>query len=130
MNEEPTTVTYSLAEILSRLDQKMDRLDQKIDRLDQKMDNIETKLESKIDDLETKLGGRIDNVETKLNQQSEEIASIKATLQAQQKSVDKIPDLAERVGELKNWRQFVIITITATLSGFIGWLVRGGNFKP
>jgi uncharacterized coiled-coil protein SlyX len=91
MNEEPTTVTYSLAEILLRLDQKIDRLDQKID-----------------------------NVETKLNQQSEEIASIKATLQAQQKSVDKIPDLAEKVGELKNWRQFVIITVTATISGFMG----------
>ncbi|MGK7945799.1 MAG: hypothetical protein AB4058_15160 [Microcystaceae cyanobacterium] len=112
MSEQPTTVTYSLAEILSRLEQKIDRLDQKVDQLDQKIDNLEDKLEGKI------------------NKQSEDIASIKATLGVQQPLVQKIPDLAEKVGELKNWRQFVIITITATISGFIGWLIRGGNFKP
>ncbi len=45
-------------------------------------------------------------------------------------SIDKIPDLAEKVGELKNWRQFLIITVTASISGFIGWFLRGGNLKP
>lgn len=28
-------------------------------------------------------------------------------------SIQKIPDLAEKVGELKNWRQIVIIAVTA-----------------
>ena len=45
-------------------------------------------------------------------------------------AIDKIPDLAEKVGELKNWRQFLIITVTATVSGVIGWFLRGGNSKP
>ncbi|MEA5535200.1 hypothetical protein [Crocosphaera sp. XPORK-15E] len=45
-------------------------------------------------------------------------------------SMDKIPDLAEKVGELKNWRQIVIITITATISGLVGWVIRGGTLKP
>ncbi|MEA5509681.1 hypothetical protein VB715_07880 [Crocosphaera sp. UHCC 0190] len=45
-------------------------------------------------------------------------------------SMDKIPDLAEKVGELKNWRQIVIITITSTISGLVGWVIRGGTLKP
>ncbi len=76
-------------------------------------------------------------IEDKLDKQSEEIATIKteiatikATLEAQQPFIQKIPDLAEKVGELKNWRQILIITITATVSGVIGWFIRGGNLKP
>ena len=30
----------------------------------------------------------------------------------------------------KNWRQIVIITITASISGFVGWVLRGGTIKP
>ena len=76
-------------------------------------------------------------IENKLDKQSEdigtiktEIATIKATLQIQQPLIQKIPDLAGKVGELKNWRQILIITITATVSGVIGWFIRGGNLKP
>ena len=55
---------------------------------------------------------------------------IKSTLQTQQQLIQKIPDLAEKVGELKNWRQIVVITITAIISGAITWVIRGGNLKP
>ncbi|HAC63506.1 MAG TPA: hypothetical protein DCF68_08175 [Cyanothece sp. UBA12306] len=91
---EPVTVTYSIEEMFSRLEQKMDKLEGKLDK------------------------------------QTEDIATIKATLQTQQPLIQKIPDLAEKVGELKNWRQIVIITVTATVSGVIGWFIRGGTFKP
>ena len=30
----------------------------------------------------------------------------------------------------KNWRQIEIITITASISGFVGWVLRGGTIKP
>ena len=59
-----------------------------------------SKLEHKIDSTHKK-------VTQKLDKQSEEIVAIKATLQAQQSLIQKIPDLAEKVGELKNWRQIV-----------------------
>lgn len=45
-------------------------------------------------------------------------------------SVAKIPDLSEKVGEFKVWRQMVIIASTALVSGLVTWIVRGGNFNP
>ncbi|MDJ0601623.1 MAG: hypothetical protein QNJ37_22605 [Crocosphaera sp.] len=58
------------------------------------------------------------------------LAIVETRLEDWKPAIDKIPDLAEKVGELKNLRQFLIITITAVFSGFIGWFVRGGNLKP
>ena len=58
------------------------------------------------------------------------LAIVETRLEDWKPSIDKIPDLAEKVGELKNWRQFLIITVTAVFSGFIGWYNRGGTFKP
>ena len=58
------------------------------------------------------------------------LAIVETRLEDWKPSIDKIPDLAEKVGELKNWRQFLIITVTAVFSGFIGWVIRGGTFKP
>ena len=39
----------------------------------------------------------------------------------------KIPDLAEKVGELKNWRQTVFVIIAAVISAFLGWIARGAR---
>lgn len=94
---EPVTVTYSLEEVLKRIEDKIDSNQKEINQ--------------------------------KLDKQSEEITTIKATLQAQQPLIQKIPDLAEKVGELKNWRQIVIIAVTALISGSITWVIRGGTFK-
>lgn len=56
-----------------------------------------------------------------------DIAVIKARLDGQQKAIDKIPDLAEKVGELKNWRQIAIIIITGTASTVFGWILKSGR---
>jgi chromosome segregation ATPase len=58
------------------------------------------------------------------------VGKIEDSLQNQQPLVQKIPDLAEKVGELKNWRQLVIISLTALISGSITWVIRGGTLKP
>jgi hypothetical protein len=50
-------------------------------------------------------------------------------------SISKIPDLAEKVGELKNWKQIGLVFVTAvissifsgTIGGVIGWLIRSGK---
>ncbi|ACB52193.1 hypothetical protein cce_2845 [Crocosphaera subtropica ATCC 51142] len=102
---EPVTVTYSLEEMFSRLENKMDS--------NQKETNDKLK-----------------EVTQKLDKQSEEITTIKATLQAQQPLIQKIPDLAEKVGELKNWRQIVFIDLTTVAGGVMGWFIRGGTLKP
>jgi hypothetical protein len=56
-----------------------------------------------------------------------DLAVIKARLDGQQKAIDKIPDLAEKVGELKNWRQIAVIIITGTASTVFGWILKSGR---
>ncbi len=95
MSQEPITVTFTLEEMLSRLEQKIDKQSEititAINKLEQKIDTVKDEVEQKIDKLEEKI-----------NKQSEEIAGIKSILQAQQPLIQKMPDLVEKVGELKN----------------------------
>ena len=58
------------------------------------------------------------------------LSIVETRLEDWKPAIDKIPDLAEKVGKLKNWRQFVIITVTASISDIIGWILRGENLKP
>lgn len=69
---------------------------------------------------------------------SEKLTSINERLDIMQSSVNKIPDLAEKVGELKNWKQAGVVIITAFISsilssfigGVIGWLIRSAKINP
>ncbi len=96
-----------LEEGLKEVNQKIDHLDQKIDHLDQKIDHLDQKIDknsAEIVDLKISIG----KVDTSLNEW--------------RPSIQKIPDLAEKIGEAKNWRQIVIIAITVILT----WLVKEG----
>ena len=57
-------------------------------------------------------------------------AKIEGTIQSQAVLTPKIPDLIEKVGELKNWKQIAIVAITAFTSTTITWFIREGNLKP
>lgn len=46
-------------------------------------------------------------------------AKIEGTIQSQAVLTQKIPDLIEKVGELKNWKQIAIVAITAFTSATI-----------
>ena len=76
------------------------------------------------------LKNQLTDLKEQLTAIDKRVAIVETRLEDWKPAIDKIPDLAEKVGELKNWRQFVIITITASISGFIGWFLRGGNLKP
>ncbi|WP_124975417.1 hypothetical protein [Aphanothece sacrum] len=62
-------------------------------------------------------------------------AKIEGILQSQQPFMQKMPDLAEKIGELKNWKQIGLIFVTAvissifsgTMGGVIGWLLRSAK---
>jgi hypothetical protein len=60
-----------------------------------------------------RLEGKIDNIDTRLS-----ILESTAT---------KLPDLAEKVEELKNWKQIAIVIFTGSVSGAIAWFVRGSQ---
>jgi hypothetical protein len=41
--------------------------------------------------------------------------------------VTKIPEITEKFGELKNWRQTAFVIIAGVVSAFLGWLARGSK---
>jgi hypothetical protein len=42
-------------------------------------------------------------------------------------TASKLPDLAEKIGELKNWKQIAIIVFTSSVSGSLAWFLRGSR---
>jgi hypothetical protein len=56
-----------------------------------------------------------------------EIKTVNSRLSNLESSAAKLPDLAEKVGELKNWKQIAIVVFTASVTGTIAWFVRGGQ---
>ncbi|MFM7189888.1 MAG: hypothetical protein ACKOX2_03590 [Microcystaceae cyanobacterium] len=55
-------------------------------------------------DLITAQSGQIANIQTQITDLRISMGKVEATLQAQQPYLQKIPDLAEKVGELTKWR--------------------------
>ena len=79
---------------------------------------------------QVEIKGQIAGIQKEISDLRASLGKVEGSLQNQQPFVQKIPDLAEKVGELKNWRQIVIIALTATISSAVTWAIRGGTFKP
>jgi hypothetical protein len=56
-----------------------------------------------------------------------EVKTINARLSNLELTSAKLPDLAEKVGELKNWKQIAIVIFTALVSGSIAWFIYGSS---
>jgi hypothetical protein len=56
-----------------------------------------------------------------------ELKTIDTRLKNLESNSQKIPDLAEKVGELKNWKQIAIVIFTAAVGGTIWWFIRTGK---
>jgi len=68
-----------------------------------------------------------ERVEEKMNSLESRMSRIEGTLLGQQTYVQKIPDLAERVGELKNWKQIGLTLSGALLGALITYLAKSSN---
>ena len=64
------------------------------------------------------------HVESKITDLDSRISKLEGALQAQQPYIQKIPDMAEKVGELKNWKQIGVTLIGAVIGGFITYLAK------
>jgi len=66
------------------------------------------------------------------------IEGLSDRVKVKENAAGKTTDLAEKVGELKNWKQIGVVVITAWLSsilsgvtgGVIGWLIRAAKVNP
>jgi hypothetical protein len=75
----------------------------------------------------TKLQANQMRLEEKMNNLESRMSKIEGTLLGQQPYVQKIPDLAERVGELKNWKQIGLTLSGALLGALITYLAKSSN---
>ncbi len=66
-------------------------------------------------------------VEDKITDLNNRISRLEGALQGQQPYIQKIPDMAEKVGELKNWKQIGITLIGAVIGSFITYLAKIPN---
>jgi 16S rRNA C1402 N4-methylase RsmH len=67
------------------------------------------------------------NVETRFADVRGDIKLLDNRLGNLESTAQKLPDLAEKVGELKNWKQIAIVIFTASASGAIAWFLRSGK---
>jgi uncharacterized coiled-coil DUF342 family protein len=56
-----------------------------------------------------------------------EIKVLDSRLKGLEAIASKLPDLAEKIGELKNWKQIAIIVFTSSVSGSLAWFLRGSR---
>jgi hypothetical protein len=91
-------------------------------------------IKSAIADLTASVGGLREemrlgfaNVDTKLADIKGDIKVIDSRLNGLETTAQKLPDLAEKVGELKNWKQLAIVIFTASVSSAIAWFLRSGR---
>lgn len=97
-----------------------------------------TVTESELKELKDLITTGFSRLDTEITDLKVSVGKIEATLQAQQPNLQKIPDLAEKLGELKNWKQIGLIIATAmissifsgTIGGTIGWLIKSNSIHP
>jgi chromosome segregation ATPase len=83
-------------------------------------------LDRKLDETKSELKQDLSNTKSELKQ---DISDLKGNLKALhvEISANKIPEITEKFGELKNWRQTAFVIIAGVVSAFLGWLARGGK---
>lgn len=96
----------------------------------EQLDTLKEDNRKQIETLREENNQQFANLQKEITEVKIVMAKIEGTIQSQAILTQKIPDLIEKVGELKNWKQIAIVAITAFTSATITWFIRGGNFKP
>ena len=109
-----------LTEIKTLINDRFNQLDRKLDatKAELKQDITATKAELKQD---------ISDVKGEIKALNAEVKGIEKRLSNVETSVMKIPEITEKFGELKNWRQTAFVIIAGVVSAFLGWIARGGR---
>jgi hypothetical protein len=125
------------AEPIIKLSEKIDSLTVTIQdgftRLNDRLDNVESRL-CKVEEGMLVLDRRLISVEDRLHKVEDNllnadkrliVVETNTTAMERMGTVEnKLPDISEKFGELKNWRQISFVIIAA----IAGWFVRGGKF--
>jgi DNA anti-recombination protein RmuC len=96
----------------------------------EQLDTLKEDNRKQIETLREENNQQFANLQKEITEVKIVMAKIEGTIQSQAVLTQKIPDLIEKVGELKNWKQIAIVAITAFTSATITWFIRGGDLKP
>ena len=117
MTTTPNTEIQQLQDFIS------DRFNQLDGKVDKKFNELDNKIDRKFNELDKK----VDSIKSELKQEISDVRGDIKVIDARQKnvetSVQKIPEITEKFGELKNWRQIAFIIIAA----IVGWFARSGR---
>ncbi len=97
-----TKQSTELKELKNFIGDRFDQLDSKIEKLTEKVDSIDKRL-------------RLVAVETKVDSTEKRLGTVEG----------KLPDISEKFGELKNWRQIAFVIIAAV----VGWFAKSAKFR-
>lgn len=111
-----------------------DLINSRFDSLEKEQQNLHSRFDS-LEKGQQNLHSRFDSLEKGQQNLQVEVTEIRTKLNTLEPSIQKLPDLAEKVGELKNWKQIGLLLMTAVitsvlssiLGGVIGWLIRAGK---
>jgi hypothetical protein len=119
MPQVTNTDIRELKDLIQSLDRKMDL---GFANADKKMDlgfaNADKKMELEFSNADKQ-------IELGFSDLKGEIKTVNSRLTNLESNTKAIADLAEKVGELKNWKQIAIVLFTSVVTGTIGWLIRG-----
>ncbi|MCP2728172.1 hypothetical protein [Limnofasciculus baicalensis] len=87
MSQTPITVTYSLEEILSRIEGKIDKLDEKFT---DKIDKLDAKFTDQINKLDAKFTDQINKLDDKIDKLTVEVANCTTNINNLDKRVEKL----------------------------------------
>jgi seryl-tRNA synthetase len=99
----------------------------RFNQLDHKLDETKTELKQDIVRVENKLEKQITKLEGDIKTLHVEVKGIDKRLSNVESSMLKIPEITEKFGELKNWRQTAFVIIAGVVSAFLGWIARGSR---
>lgn len=85
-------------------------------------------------DLILKQSEQLNKQSEQLNRQSEQLniidkklGIVEARMEDWKITVQKFPELTEKIGELKYWKQVAVVIGSAAIGGLFTWFIRGGR---
>ena len=134
-----TTSSSEIQQLQKLIEDGFTQLRGDINQLDRKIDAVKSELKQEISEVKSELKQEISEVKSALKQEitevkselKQEIADVRGDIKAidarfknVETAVQKIPEITEKFGELKNWRQIAFIIIAA----IAGWLAKSSKF--
>ncbi len=101
-------------------------INDRFNQLDRKLDNTKVELKQEIIETKAELKQDISDVKGDVKALHVEIRGLEKRLSNVEASAIKIPEITEKFGELKNWRQTAFVIIAGVVSAFLGWIARAG----